>query len=328
MRFTVRVTTGVSDNVTAERADAATRRWEPFALAAILVLAAILYCGELGDRALQPYYAAAVRSMTENATSFWYAGFDPAGVLSIDKTPFAFWAQGIGVRIFGYHWWAIALAQAVEGLASVFVLHRLVRRWAGERPALLAALVLALSPITTAIARVNQTDALMVLLLLLAAYAVTRAVERAEEAGRGTGWFVLAGVFVGLAFFAKMLAAWIVLPARAFASLAAPPSWPRRLLRLAVAGVVTAVVSSAWPVFVSLTPAAGRPFVGSTTNNSIWSLILGYNGFGRVSGGSIGSFGNLGNLGSSYGAQFAGSPGPGRLFGASLGGQIRRPASA
>jgi 4-amino-4-deoxy-L-arabinose transferase-like glycosyltransferase len=239
-------------------------------------------------------------------------------VVSIDKTPFAFWVQGIGVWIFGYHWWAIALVQAVEGMAAVFVLHRVVRRWAGERPALVAALILAVSPISTAIDRANQADGLMVLLLLLAAYCMTRAVERAAD-GRGTGWLVSAGAFVGLAFFAKMLAGWVLLPVFALAYLAAPISWPKRLLRVLLAGVVTAIISLAWPLMVSLWPASDRPYIGSTSDNSIWELIFGYNGFGRVAGGSSGP---LGNLGTQYGVAFAGSPGPLRLFGASLGGQI------
>ncbi len=313
------MTTQVIEGPAAGRGDAAVRRWENVALWGILALAAVLYCWSLGDRTLQPYYAVAVRSMTESGKAFAFAGFDPAGVLSIDKTPLAFWVQGIGVWVFGYHWWAIALVQAIEGVASVFVLHRVVRRWAGERPALVAALILAVTPITAAIARENQADELMVLLLVLAAYCVTRAVERAVDAGAGTGWLVWAGVFVGLGFFAKMLAAWIVLPALAAAYLAAPISWPNRVLRLLLSGAVCALVSLAWVVMVSLWPATDRPFVGSTTDNSIWQLIFGYNGFGRVAGASTGS---LGTLGSSYGAQYSGAPGPLRLFGPLLGGQI------
>lgn len=316
------VTTGVIEQgptprVPAEPPIVAARRWEPWTLAGILVLAGVLYVWALGDRALQPYYAAAVRSMTESPRAFFFGGFDPAGVISIDKTPFAFWVQGVGVWVFGYHWWAIALVQAIEGVAAVFVLHRVVRRWAGERPALLAALVLALSPITVALGRSNQADFLMVLMLLLAAYAVTRAVERAPETG--FGWLVLAGVFVGLAFFAKMLAGWIVLPALGLAYLVVPVRWPVKLLRLLVSGVVAAAVSLAWPLLVSLWPASDRPFVGSTTSNSVWDLIFGYNGFGRVSGGSIGSLGNV--LGS-FGSAFSGPPGPTRLFDADMGGQI------
>ncbi len=312
------MTTGVLERTAAQPANPPTRRWESLALLGILAIAAVLYCWDIGDRALQPYYAAGVRSMTESAKAFLLGGFDPAGVVSIDKTPFAFWVQGIGVWIFGYHWWAIALVQAIEGVAAVFVLHRLVRRWAGERPALLAALILAVSPIGTAIYRANQADGLMVLLLLIAAYCVTRAVERARE-GSGIGWLVWAGTFIGLAFFAKMLAAWVVLPALALVDIAAPISWPKRLLRFLIAGTVTVAVSLAWPIMVSLWPASDRPFIGSTSDNSIWDLIFGYNGFGRVSGGNIGSLGNIAN---SYGVQFTSPPGPLRLVEPSLAGQV------
>jgi 4-amino-4-deoxy-L-arabinose transferase-like glycosyltransferase len=313
------VTTGVLERTTGHRPDdPPRRRWEGVALLVILAVAAVLCCWGIGDRALQPYYAAGVRSMTESVKAFLLGGFDPSGVVTIDKTPLGFWVQGIGVWIFGYHWWAIALVQAVEGVASVFVLHRLVRRWAGERPALVAALILAVSPISTAINRANQADALMVLLLLLAAYCVTRAVERASSGG-GTGWLVSAGALVGLAFFAKMLAGWILLPAFAIAYLAAPINLPKRLLRILLAGAVTAAVSLAWPVMVSLWPAGDRPYIGSTSDNSIWQLIFGYNGFGRVAGGSIGS---LGSLGSAYGAQFAAPPGPLRLVSESLASQV------
>jgi 4-amino-4-deoxy-L-arabinose transferase-like glycosyltransferase len=318
-RFNQSVTTGVLERTASQQPDdPPRRRWEGIALLAILAVAAVLYCWGIGDRALQPYYAAGVRSMTESVKAFLLGGFDPAGVVTIDKTPFGFWVQGIGVWIFGYHWWAIALVQAVEGVAAVFVLHRLVRRWAGERPALVAALILAVSPISTAINRANQADALMVLLLLLAAYCVTRAVERAST-GKGTGWLVSAGALVGLAFFAKMLAGWILLPALAIAYLAAPISWPKRLLRILLAGITTAAVSLAWPVMVSLWPASDRPYIGSTSDNSIWQLIFGYNGFGRVAGGSIGS---LGSLGSAYGAQLAAPPGPLRLVSESLASQV------
>lgn len=313
------MTTEVIESATVPPAGAPTRRWEGYALLGILALAAVLYCWSLGDRTLQPYYAAGVHSMTENAKAFLFAGYDQSGVVSIDKTPLAFWVQGVAVWIFGYHWWAIALVQAIEGVAAVFVLHRVVRRWAGERTALLAALILAISPISTAIDRENQADALMVLLLLIAAYLVTRAVERAVATGRGTALLVWAGVFVGLAFFAKMLAAWIVLPALAIAYLAAPISWPKRVLRLLYSGVACAVVSLAWITFVSLWPAADRPYVGSSTNDSIWQLVFGYNGFGRVGGGANGP---IGSFGPEYGSQFSGAPGPLRLFGADMADQI------
>lgn len=196
---------------------------ERIALGTVLGVAAVLWGWALGSRPLQPYYAAAVHSMSHDVSAFFFAGFDPAGVVTVDKPPLAFWTQTLGVAVFGFHSWAIALVQVIEGVAAVFVLHRVVRRWAGPRTALLAAALFALTPITAAINRDNLPDTLLVLLLLLAAYCVTRAVENAR-------WLVWAGVFVGLGFLTKMLAAWIVLPGLALAYfVAAPGSRGRRL---------------------------------------------------------------------------------------------------
>lgn len=283
---------------------------ERIALGGILVVALALWGWALGSRTLQPYYAAAVHSMSRSVSAFFFAGFDPAGVVSVDKPPLAFWTQSLGVWVFGFHPWAIALVQALEGVAAVFVLNRVVRRWAGPRTALLAAALFALTPITAAINRDNQPDTLLVLLLLLAAYFVTRAIED----GTWLGW---AGVFVGLGFLTKMLAAWIVLPALALAYVVGAPRG-RRLLPLAVAGVVTLVVSLSWPVVVSLWPGA-KPFVGSTTDGSVWQLAFGYNGLTRLIGGDSGVGGGYG---ASVGTDLGGSPGLLRLFNAEVGGQI------
>ncbi|WP_328613455.1 glycosyltransferase family 39 protein [Amycolatopsis sp. NBC_00355] len=289
-----------------------TARSERVALGAVLVVAATLWCWALGSRTLQPYYAAAVHSMSRNVEAFFFAGFDPAGVVSVDKPPLAFWTQTLGVAVFGFHPWAIALVQALEGVAAVFVLHRVVRRWAGPGTALLAAALFALTPITAAINRDNLPDTLLVLLLLLAAYCVTRSVE-----GNGTRWLVWAGVFVGLGFLTKMLAAWIVLPGLALAYFVGAREG-RRLLRLGLAGLVTLVVSLSWPVVVSLWPGA-KPFVGSTTDGSVWQLAFGYNGVTRLVGGATGVGGGYG---ATVGAALGGGPGPLRLFDAEVGGQI------
>jgi 4-amino-4-deoxy-L-arabinose transferase-like glycosyltransferase len=75
------------------------------------------------------------------------------------------------------------------------------------------------------------------------------------------------------------------------------------------------VVGLAWPVLVWLTPASSRPWVSGTSDNSIWSLIFGYNGLGRLDG-QMGGPGGGGN-----GGPFGGSPGALRLFNDALGGQ-------
>ncbi|MGW4059857.1 ArnT family glycosyltransferase [Amycolatopsis sp. NPDC004747] len=289
-----------------------TGRGERIAVGVIAAVAAVLWGWALWSRALQPYYAAAVHSMSHDATAFFFAGFDPAGVVTVDKPPLAFWAQALGVAVFGFHPWAIALVQVVEGVAAVLVLHRVVRRWAGARTALLAAALFALTPITAAINRDNLPDTLLVLLLLLAAYCVTRAIDNAR-------WLVWAGVFVGLGFLTKMLAAWIVLPGLALAYfVAAPGSRGRRLAWLGVAGAVTLLVSLAWPVVVTVWPGA-KPFVGSTTDDSVWQLAFGYNGLARLVGGTTGIGGGYS---ATVGAALGGDAGPLRLFDAEVGGQI------
>ncbi|MGW5716315.1 ArnT family glycosyltransferase [Amycolatopsis sp. NPDC003865] len=284
---------------------------ERVALGMVLGVAAALWGWAL-SRPLQPYYAAAVHSMSHDVSAFFFAGFDPAGVVTVDKPPLAFWTQTLGVTVFGFHPWAIALVQVIEGVAAVFVLNRVVRRWAGAGTALLAAALFALTPITAAINRDNLPDTLLVLLLLLAAYCVTRALENPR-------WLLWAGVFVGLGFMTKMLAAWIVLPGLALAYfVAAPGSRGRHLAWIGLAGAVTLVVSLAWPVVVTLWPGA-KPFVGSTTDGSVWQLAFGYNGVTRLVGGSSGIGGGYG---ATVGAALGGGPGPLRLFDAEVGGQI------
>ncbi|GAB3138370.1 glycosyltransferase family 39 protein [Amycolatopsis stemonae] len=287
-------------------------RTERIAVGVILAVAAVLWGWALGSRPLQPYYAAAVHSMSHDVSAFFFAGFDPAGVVTVDKPPLAFWTQALGVAVFGFHPWAIVLVQVIEGVAAVFVLHRVVRRWAGQATALIAAALFALTPITAAINRDNVPDTLLVLLLLLAAYCVTRAIENAR-------WLLWAGVFVGLGFLTKMLAAWIVLPGLALAYFAgAPGSRGRRLGWIGLAGVVTLVVSLAWPVVVTVWPGT-KPFVGSTTDGSVWQLAFGYNGLTRLVGGTTGIGGGYG---ATVGAALGGGAGPLRLFDAEVGGQI------
>ena len=76
------------------------------------------------------------------------------------------------------------------------------------------------------------------------------------------------------------------------------------------------LVGGAWPLLVALTPSADRPFVSGTADNSILSLIFGYNGFGRV-GGQVGGPPGLRRAGTTFG----GGTGPFRLLNAALGGQ-------
>ena len=309
------------------------------ALTAIAALAGLLYAWAVGRDTLEYYYAAADRSMSISWHNFIFGAFDPAGTITVDKLPGALWFQALSVRAFGLHTWSIILPQVIEGILTVLVLYRAVRRLAGPAAGLIAALVLAVSPATVALDRENISDSLLILLLVLAADAVSGAIaglaaddagqdatpaasdpdgpssgaagrdhlvadEQADPAGSGSdaggsgrpdgragrvrrpgrtlGQLILAGVWVGLAFQAKEIEAWMVLPALGLAYLlSGPGSEVRRAGQLAVAGVVVALVSVSWMTAVSLVPAADRPYVDGSHDNSVFAQVFAYNGLGR-----------------------------------------------
>ncbi|MFE2216222.1 ArnT family glycosyltransferase [Streptomyces canus] len=289
----------------------------PAALGAILLVAAVLYGWALGSLGWgNSYYSAAVKSMGKSWTYFLFGSYDPAGVVTIDKPPAALWPQVINSKIFGLHGWALVLPQVIEGVAAVFVLHRTVRRWAGEQAALLAAAVLTLTPITVAINRDNNPDTLLVLLLVSAAYALTRALQ--TEGRAATWWLCASGFLIGCGFLAKMLAAWMVVPAFALAWLVGGGgAWAARVWRLLTAGAVLAVSSLWWVAMVALWPG-DRPYIGGSTDGSAWDLVVGYNGLGRVFGSSDGSSQSMAGMGGGFG----GESGLGRMFNTQVGGQI------
>ncbi|WP_214322776.1 ArnT family glycosyltransferase [Nonomuraea sediminis] len=297
----------------------------PAGLAAILLLAAALYGWALGSLGWgNGYYSAAVKSMGQSWTNFLFGSFDPAGVITVDKPPAALWPQVLSTKIFGLYGWALILPQVLEGVATVFLLHRTVRLWAGEAAGLLAALVLTLTPITVAINRDNNPDTLLVLTLVAAAYALSRALRTAS--GRAClRWLCAAGFLIGLGFLTKMLAAWMVIPAFAAAWLVgASGPWLGRLVKLLAGGAVLVVSSLWWVAMVALWPG-DRPYIGGSTDGSAWDLVIGYNGLGRIFGGNGAPGGSpgdgLGGAGS-FGISFGGAAGPGRLFNEQVGGQI------
>ncbi|HEY7038887.1 MAG TPA: glycosyltransferase family 39 protein [Methylomirabilota bacterium] len=253
-------------------------RWSRAAQAAVLLLAAALRGWRLDQNGFDnEYYAAAVRSMMGGWHTFFYNSFDPAGFVSVDKPPLALWIQVATAKLFGFSSLTLLLPQVLEGVASVAVLMHLVGRRAGEATGALAGLFLALTPIAVAVDRSGNTDSGLVLVLLLAAWALVVAAERAHP-----GLLLVAMALVGLGFNVKMLAAFVVLPTFALVYwLGAARPWRRRLADLAWGGVLVAAVSLPWTIAYDLTPVASRPFVGSSTHNSMLDLAVGHNGVGR-----------------------------------------------
>ncbi|MCZ0975076.1 glycosyltransferase family 39 protein [Streptomyces albulus] len=249
------------------------------ALLVLAVLAAVLYAWGINHSQYHTFYANAARSMTESWKAFFYGSFDPGNSITLDKLPGFLWPQALSARIFGFHPWALTLPQVLEGVASLLVLYRVVRRWAGDHAALIAGGAFLLTPVAVGLFRTSVEDPLFTLCVLLAA----EATQRAAAAGR-LGPLVLAGVWVGIGFQSKMLEAWAVLPALALVYLlSAPVALRRRLAHLALSALVMTAVSASWMVAVALTPAQDRPYVDGTTNNSAFSMVVGYNFLNRFS---------------------------------------------
>jgi len=251
-------------------------RWARPALLAVAALAALAYAWGLDNAALEPFYGAAARSMSMSWHNFFFGAFDPNGTVTVDKLPGALWLQALSLRAFGVNTWAFVMPQVVEGILTVLVLYRAVRRLAGPSAALAAALVMAASPVTVLLNRGNISDSLLILLLVLAADATSRALTTGRLRS-----LLGAGLWVGLAFQAKMTQAWLVLPALWLAYLIASPARGRRLGHVALATLVTAVVSLSWMTAVTAVPAHDRPYVDGSSNNSVFTQVFDYNGYAR-----------------------------------------------
>ena len=295
----------------------------PWARPTLLVVAAVaaaLYAWNIRQAGLAPFYSVAVKSMSVSWKAFIFGAFDPKATITIDKLAGSFLPQALSARIFGYSAWSLALPQVIEGVISVLVVYRVVRRWAGVMPGLVAAGIFTLTPIAASMFGHSMEDGALTMCLILAADAYQRAVMEARLRS-----LVLAGVWVGLGFQTKMLEAWMVLPAFAVAYLvAAPTGLGRRLWQLGVAGVVMLAVSLSWIALYTFTPAADRPWVDGSTNNSAIAMVFGYNGLERfgisfpgavTSGPGVTSGGDIGVLRFAGGAAAAGGGGGGSTFG-------------
>ncbi|MEV4421855.1 glycosyltransferase family 39 protein [Patulibacter sp. NPDC049589] len=315
-------------------------------LLALLVLAAVLNLWNLGiNGQANDYYSAAVKSMSTNWHAFLYGSFDSAGVQTVDKPPLALWVQALSVRVFGFSSWSYLVPQALMGVATVGLTYDVARRVFGRFAGSVAGLALVLTPIAVAISRHNNPDALLILCSVAALWFLVRGLED----GR-VRWMALSGLMIGLGFETKMAAALTIVPGIVAAWLWIAPNGRMKAVReLGIFGAVAAVVGLAWPVLMWLTPAGSRPWISGTNDNSIWSLIFGYNGLGRLfgqsggpgggagggvariagNGGGTGGGGGMGAApgggggggGGGMGGVFGGDTGPFRLLNAALGGQ-------
>ena len=286
-------------------------RWVRPALIALLVCTAAAYLWDLSASGnANSFYAAAVQAGTKSWKAFFFGSLDSSNFITVDKPPASLWVMAMSGRIFGFSSWSMLVPQALEGVAAVALLYAAVKRWFGPGAGLLAGALLAITPVAALMFRYNNPDALLVCLLVAGAYCLTRALE-----GASTKWVLAAGTMIGFAFLAKMMQAFLVLPAFGLVYVVAAPTGLRRRLWQITAGALAIVVSAGWWVaIVALWPAGSRPFIDGSPNNNIFNLILGYNGLGRI-------FGAGGPGGGGGGSGFSGATGVLRLFNDLMGGQ-------
>ncbi|MDP9882729.1 4-amino-4-deoxy-L-arabinose transferase-like glycosyltransferase [Sinomonas atrocyanea] len=288
-------------------------------LAAVLAAITTLYLWNLTANGwANAFYSAAAQAGSQNWEAFFFGSSDAGNSITVDKPPASLWIVDLSVRVFGLSSASILVPEVLMGVATAWILYLAVRRAvraatgsdaAGHRGGLLAAVVLALTPVAALMFRFNNPDALLVLLMTASGYAVVRSVQD----GRAR-WLIAAGALLGLGFLAKQLQVLLVVPGFGLAYLwAAPHPLRRRLLHLLGALGAVAAAAGWWILAVELTPAGSRPFIGGSQTNSILELTFGYNGFGRLDGNEVGSVG---------GGNGWGRPGLFRLFSDTFGGQI------
>ncbi|MDH5841996.1 glycosyltransferase family 39 protein [Bacillus velezensis] len=236
------------------------------------------------DDTVNPYYTAAVTSMLQSFHNFFYASFDAAGFITVDKPPVTYQIQTISALIFGMHGWSVILPQALAGVGSVLFMYLLIKPTFGKTAARIASFVMACTPIAVAVARTNNVDALLVFFLLFATWLLFKAIRKGRLI-----WLLAAFFVVGAGFNTKMLQAYMILPAfLLFYMIAANTTIKKKIISLVSALAVLAAVSLSWPLIVDNIPAGKRPYVGSSQTNSVLELAFGYNGIQRLTGQSSG----------------------------------------
>lgn len=265
---------------------------EAFGLILILILSSVLNLANLGiEGYANQYYAAGVKSMTMSLKNFFFVSFDSTGFVTIDKPPLGFWIQTISAKIFGFSGWSIILPQAIAGVISVGLIYYIVKRSFGGAAGLISALCLAVTPVFVAVSRNNTCDNLLVLTLLLACLALSIAAEKGK-----LKYLLISLALVGVGFNIKMLQAYMIVPALYITYLLSNAvSIKKKIVHLIAGTAVLLTVSLSWAVVVDLIPAANRPYVGSSTNNSVMELIVGHNGLERLGIGSTSKSGPGGN---------------------------------
>ncbi len=250
-------------------------------LAAIVAVAAALRLWSFGEIAGNPFYDAAVRSMSLSWHNLFVGAFDPTAMTAVDKAPLDLWLQVASVKLLGYSSVSLRLPEVIAGIAAVVLVWDLGRRLFGDLAGLAAAAALAVLPTSVLTARSDTMDAVMMVLLVLAAWCVVRAAQAPQARLR---WMLAAGAALGLAFNVKLAEALLPLPALlllAWLALGAGVGVAARLRALLTGAAAFVAVALAWLVALSLAPGP-KPFPIGSTDGSAWNVVFVFDGIGRL----------------------------------------------
>ena len=247
-------------------------------VALITVVGAVLRLWSFDRVGANPFYDAAVRSMSLSWHNFFFGAFEPGGQVSVDKAPADLWLQVASVKLFGFTDVAMRLPEVAAGIVAIPLLYDLVRRLFGPVAGLGAAATLAVLPAAILTAHSDTMDSVMMALNVLAVWLVVVAAQR-----RSAWPVVAAGAVVGLAFNVKLFEALIFLPALVLlAVLAGEGPMRRRALALGGSAVALLMVGLGWIAGASLTALGQRPWPIGSSDGSIWNVVFAYDGVDRV----------------------------------------------
>src|SRR5258706_12519429 len=252
---------------------------DSLAIPGLAALSAVLYFVNLTVSGYaNTYYTMAAQAASQSWPALFFGALDGQGFITLDKPPLATALMGLAVKAFGLSSLSILAPQALLGVATVLVLYLAVRRSFGPAAALLARLIMAVTPAAVPIFRYDNPDALLTFLLVAAAWALGRGLED----GR-LRWALLAATLVGAGFLTKYLQAWLVLPAFALVwLLCAPVSLRRRIGGLVATGLTVALASGWWGAIVELLPVGRPPYIGGSPTNPPPGPLPGHHGPGPI----------------------------------------------
>lgn len=277
-------------------------------LALVLAAFVVLTVWNLARGGDAAFYASSARSMSESWRALAFGAFDPAGSVTLDKLSGFAVPQAAAIALFGMSTSSLALPQVIEGLVTVWAVGAIGLRWGGPRVGMLAAAAAASTPIFVSMFAHPMEDGLLTMALAVAVLWWQRALIT------GRVWpLLLAGLFVGVGFQAKMMQAWFVLPALVLGTLLTAPTWRRRMRDAGVVLATSVAASLAWITAIALVPAGSRPYIDGSVDDSVFAMVFGYNGVDRLIPGAVdGAVGSAThhNGGQVFAALFSSTPQP------------------